>query len=72
MTSALVYAIYLMVAALYVYALVDCIRTPAPRIRILPKVGWLIIMVLFPILGAIAWRNLGRRSAYAEDRVPVA
>ncbi|MBT2229526.1 PLDc N-terminal domain-containing protein [Nonomuraea sp. NEAU-A123] len=69
MTSVLVYAIYLVVAALYVYALVDCIRTPAARIRMLPKVGWLIIMVLFPILGAIGWRNLGKRSAPAEDRV---
>ncbi|WP_328891036.1 PLD nuclease N-terminal domain-containing protein [Streptomyces sp. NBC_00316] len=72
MTSALVYAIYLMVAALYVYALVDCIRTPVPRIRMLPKTGWLIIMVLFPILGAIAWRNLGKCSASAEDRMAAA
>lgn len=31
MTSVLVYAIYVMVAALYVYALVDCIITPAAR-----------------------------------------
>ncbi|MDF6042277.1 PLD nuclease N-terminal domain-containing protein [Streptomyces sp. JH14] len=72
MTSALVYAIYLIVAVLYVYALVDCIRTPVQRIRMLPKAGWLIIMVLFPILGAIAWRNLGRRSASAGDRVSAA
>ncbi|WP_445521224.1 PLD nuclease N-terminal domain-containing protein [Streptomyces sp. NEAU-174] len=71
MTSALVYTIYLIVGALYVYALVDCIRTPAPRIRLLPKAGWLIVMVLLPILGAIAWRNLGKRSTSAEDRVPV-
>ncbi|MGW9134489.1 hypothetical protein [Streptomyces sp. NPDC055681] len=41
MTSVLVYAIYAMAAALYVYALVDCIRTPAARIRMFPKVGWL-------------------------------
>ncbi|MET7308810.1 PLDc N-terminal domain-containing protein [Streptomyces sp. NPDC005571] len=68
MTSALVYAIYVIVAALYVYALVDCIRTPAARIRMLPKVGWLVIMGLFPILGAIGWRNLGKRSAPVEGR----
>ncbi|MFE7795036.1 hypothetical protein [Streptomyces sp. NPDC057460] len=43
MTSVLVYAIYVMVAALYVYALVDCISTPAARIRMLPKVGWLVM-----------------------------
>ncbi|MET9880624.1 hypothetical protein ABZZ36_39370 [Actinacidiphila glaucinigra] len=34
----------------------------------LPKIGWLVIMVLLPILGAIAWRNLGKRSAPAEGR----
>ncbi|MBW8800325.1 MAG: PLDc_N domain-containing protein [Streptomyces sp.] len=72
MTTALVYAIYVLVAVLYVYALVDCVRTPATRIRMLPKAGWLIAMVLFPILGAIAWRNLGKRSASAEGPVPVA
>ncbi|MGW7243800.1 PLDc N-terminal domain-containing protein [Streptomyces sp. NPDC054804] len=68
MTSILAYAIYVIVAALYVYALVDCIRTPAARIRMLPKVGWLVIMVLFPILGAIGWRNLGKQSAPVEGR----
>lgn len=68
MTSLLVYAIYLIVAALYVYAVVDCIRTPAARIRMLPKVGWLVIAVLFPVLGAIGWRNLGKRSARAEEQ----
>jgi hypothetical protein len=69
MTSLLVYAIYLIVAALYVYALVDCVRTPAARIRMLPKVGWLVIMVLFPVLGAIGWRKLGKRSARAEEQL---
>ncbi|MFI8186883.1 PLD nuclease N-terminal domain-containing protein [Actinacidiphila glaucinigra] len=68
MTSVLVYAIYAIVAALYVYALVDCIRTPAAHIRMLPKIGWLVVMVLLPILGAIAWRNLGKRSAPVEGR----
>ncbi|MFC9091097.1 PLDc N-terminal domain-containing protein [Streptomyces sp. NPDC057072] len=72
MTSLLVYAIYLIVAALYVFTLVDCIRTPVSRIRMMPKAGWLIIMVLFPVLGAIAWRNLGKRSAFAEDRMAAA
>ncbi|MFD5569538.1 PLDc N-terminal domain-containing protein [Streptomyces cadmiisoli] len=63
-----VYAIYVIIAALYVYALLDCIRTPAVRIRMLPKVGWLLIVVLVPVLGAIGWQNLGKRSAPAESR----
>ncbi|MDX2852343.1 PLDc N-terminal domain-containing protein [Streptomyces sp. PA03-3a] len=68
MTSVLVYAMYALVAALWVYALVDCIRTPAARIRVLPKIGWLLAMLLLPVLGAIAWRNVGKRSAPVEGR----
>ncbi|MFF4901883.1 PLD nuclease N-terminal domain-containing protein [Streptomyces sp. NPDC001068] len=68
MTTLLVGAIYVMVGVLYIYALGDCVRTPAARMRMLPKAGWLIIMILFPILGAIAWRNLGKRAAPAEGR----
>ncbi|MFJ9761902.1 PLDc N-terminal domain-containing protein [Streptomyces sp. NPDC101149] len=68
MTSLLVYAIYLIVAALYVYALIDCIRTPAARMRILPKAGWLVVLLLFPVVAAIGWRNLGKRSAHAEEQ----
>ncbi|MFE5143581.1 PLDc N-terminal domain-containing protein [Streptomyces fagopyri] len=68
----LVYAIYVIVAVLYAYALVDCIRTPAGRMRLLPKVGWLAILVLFPVLGAIGWRNLGKQSAPVEARTSIA
>ncbi|MEV7325436.1 PLDc N-terminal domain-containing protein [Streptomyces sp. NPDC093970] len=68
MTTLLVGAIYVMVGVLYLYALGDCIRTPSARMRMLPKAGWLIIMILFPILGAIAWRNLGKRAAPAAGR----
>ncbi|MEU7340211.1 PLD nuclease N-terminal domain-containing protein [Streptomyces sp. NPDC007074] len=58
----------MLVAALYAVALVDCIRTPAARMRLLPKVGWLAVLVLFPVLGAIGWRNLGKRSAPVKGR----
>ncbi|MFE0629283.1 PLD nuclease N-terminal domain-containing protein [Streptomyces sp. NPDC058864] len=68
MTPVLEYAMYALVAALYVYAVVDCVRTPDARIRMLPKTGWLVLMVLMPILGAIAWRNLGKRSLRAEGQ----
>ncbi|MFF8830728.1 PLDc N-terminal domain-containing protein [Streptomyces sp. NPDC015131] len=63
MSSVLLVALYALVAALYLYALADCVRTPAPRVRVLPKAGWLVLMVLCPVLGAVAWRNLGKRPA---------
>lgn len=68
MSSLLVTVIYLIIAALYVYALVDCIRTPEAHMRFLPKVGWLIVLIMFPVLGAIGWRNLGKRSTRVEDQ----
>ncbi|MDX3073553.1 PLDc N-terminal domain-containing protein [Streptomyces sp. NPDC088354] len=68
MSSLLVYAIYLIVAALYVSAVVDCIRTPEARIRILPKAGWLAVLILFPVLGAVGWQNLGKRPAQAAGQ----
>lgn len=46
--------------ALTVYALVDCIQTPAQRIRNLPKIGWIALVVVLPFVGPIAWLLGGR------------
>ncbi|MBI4941589.1 MAG: PLDc_N domain-containing protein [Actinobacteria bacterium] len=43
---------------LLVYALVDCIQTPVPRN--LPKWGWLVVIIVLPLFGSIAWLVLGR------------
>jgi hypothetical protein len=46
--------------ALLVYCVIDIIGTPAHRVRNLPKVGWLILVLLFPLVGSIAWFAAGR------------
>jgi hypothetical protein len=46
--------------ALWVYCLVEVISTPEPRMRNLPKVGWVLIVLLFPLIGSIAWLVAGR------------
>ncbi|HEV7147273.1 MAG TPA: PLD nuclease N-terminal domain-containing protein [Pedococcus sp.] len=51
---------WLLTIALAVYALVDCAQTPPPRVRALPKVVWLVLIVAFPLLGSLAWLVLGR------------
>nr|WP_222723826.1 hypothetical protein [Streptomyces sp. me109] len=38
--------------------------------QMMRKAGRSIIMVLFPIAGAIAWRNPGKRSTSAGNQVP--
>ncbi len=43
-----------------IYALVDCVQTPAPEIRGLPRVAWLPVIVV-PIVGPLMWLTVGRR-----------
>ena len=46
--------------AFYVYALVDCILFSRARVRGLPKVAWVFIVLLFPVVGAVLWFLIGR------------
>ncbi|MBZ5738034.1 PLD nuclease N-terminal domain-containing protein [Nocardioides mangrovi] len=48
------------VFALWVFCLVDAIGSPSDRIRNLPKVGWVLIILFFPLVGSIAWLAAGR------------
>jgi len=46
--------------ALMVYCLIECIGTPDGSVRNLPKVAWVFIILLFPLVGSIAWLAVGR------------
>lgn len=52
--------------ALAVYCVVSIIGTPAHRIRNLPKVAWLLLVLFFPLLGSIAWLAAGRPAKTAR------
>jgi hypothetical protein len=56
------YLPYLLVLALWIYAFIDCLNTPEAEIRKLPKVVWVIIILLFGqvLLGPVAWFAVGR------------
>ncbi|MEE4541967.1 PLD nuclease N-terminal domain-containing protein [Streptomyces sp. V4-01] len=56
------YAPYLVILALWIYALVDCIGTPERQVRFLPKLAWLMIIVFFGwiLIGPLAWLVAGR------------
>lgn len=45
---------------LVVYCLLDVIRTPSTHVRNLPKPVWLILCLVPPVLGPLAWLLLGR------------
>ena len=60
--------------ALWVFCLVDAIGSPSDRIRNLPKVVWVLLILFFPLIGSIAWLVAGRpeqgaprRSAYERE-----
>ncbi|MBK6888148.1 MAG: PLDc_N domain-containing protein [Tetrasphaera sp.] len=46
-----------------VYSVVDCIQTPEDRVRGLPKVVWVFVILLFPYAGSAAWWFAGRPKA---------
>ncbi|MGX9228192.1 PLD nuclease N-terminal domain-containing protein [Streptomyces albus] len=53
---------FLLILALWIYAFIDCLNTPENEVRKLPKVMWVIIILLFGqvLLGPIAWFAVGR------------
>jgi len=46
--------------ALWIYCIVDVIATNESLIRNLPKLVWLLIVILVPTIGSIVWLLLGR------------
>ncbi len=51
----------LLVLALWIYAFIDCLNTPEEDVKHLPKVVWVIIVLLFSPLGPIAWLIAGKK-----------
>jgi hypothetical protein len=56
------YLPFLLVLALMIYAFIDCLNTPEEEVRGLPKVVWIIIILLFGeiLVGPVVWLVAGR------------
>jgi len=56
----------------WVYAFFDALTTPGQETRNLPKILWMVVIVLFFPVGAILWLFLGRprRSAPVQGDAP--
>ena len=50
----------LLLLGLWLYCIFDVISTDAVLVRNLPKMAWLVIVVILPDIGSIAWLALGR------------
>ncbi|MFF3863961.1 PLD nuclease N-terminal domain-containing protein [Streptomyces sp. NPDC002209] len=55
------YLPFLLIIALTIYAFIDCLNTPEEEVKHLPKVVWVIIILLFSIVGPVVWLFAGRQ-----------
>lgn len=71
----------LLVMAVWIFCIIDVITTPESEIRNLPKVVWVLLVIILVDIGAIAWlvagrpwNSTGRRDAvgYRGNRSPSA
>jgi Phospholipase_D-nuclease N-terminal len=46
--------------ALTVYCVIDAFQTDEADMRNLPKVAWVLLVVLLPVLGPVSWLLFGR------------
>jgi len=51
---------FLLLLALDVFCVIDLIQTREDEVRNLPKIAWLLLILLFPPIGSIAWLAAGR------------
>ncbi|MEJ1178540.1 MULTISPECIES: PLD nuclease N-terminal domain-containing protein [unclassified Pseudarthrobacter] len=65
------------VLAIFVYGLVDVIRTDGRLTRGISKPAWIVVMIVLPVLGAILWLLIGRprgnppvRQSYSHPTAP--
>lgn len=56
------YLPFLLVLALWIYAFVDCLNTPENEVRHMPKVVWVLVILLFGevLVGPLAWLITGK------------
>ncbi|WP_136031109.1 PLD nuclease N-terminal domain-containing protein [Microbacterium sp. PF5] len=59
----------LLIIALMVGALIDIITRDDGQVKHLPKMVWLIIVILLPLVGSLLWFALGRE--YGEGGVAI-
>lgn len=60
----------ILVIALMVGALVDIIKRDDSQVRYLPKMAWVVIVILLPLIGSLLWFAIGREYSEAGLRIP--
>jgi len=52
--------LFLAQVVIAVFALISCLSAEEGEIRALPRIAWVLIILLFPLVGSIAWFAAGR------------
>ncbi|AEF42922.1 PLD nuclease N-terminal domain-containing protein [Hoyosella subflava] len=50
----------LIVTAVWIICLIDVITTDEHRVRNMPKIAWILLVVILPLAGGVAWVVAGR------------
>ena len=56
---------FIVVIGLYVFAWVDLALTDRARVRALPKLVW-VVVILLPVVGALLWLTIGKQRGGAR------
>ncbi|GMA38466.1 PLD nuclease N-terminal domain-containing protein [Mobilicoccus caccae] len=46
--------------AFTIYTVIDCVQTEDDKVKGLPKIAWVFVILLFPLVGGGAWWIAGR------------
>ena len=63
-------ALFIVELGLLIYCVLDIVTTPPEAVRNLPKLVWLVLVVIFPLVGGIAWLVAGRAVGSATASMP--
>ena len=58
---------FVLALALTIYALIDAARSYEDEVAYLPKPWWVVLILLVPVLGPLAWLGAGRRRREAAS-----
>jgi len=56
---------------LLIYCLIDCIQADPAAVRNLPRWAWIVLILLFPLVGGIAWLVVGRPARPVPGAAPL-
>jgi len=51
--------------ALTVYCVIDAFQTDEADMRNLPKLAWILVVLLFPVIGPVSWLLFGRPTRHS-------